>query len=172
MIDLRELRDADIAQILQWPAYTGDMEQMDYALRDQGWLEEFRAKPDVALYAAVAGDELIGFSILAKTGTAEAEFRIALRADRTGQGLGGTMSSLTLQKGFAELELSRIHLIVRKNNLRGIRLYQRLGFTTSGECLKEIQGVMVDFLAMEIRKQDLKQLNEGEESCRTISAEH
>ena len=172
MIRLRELRDSDMAEIREWPAYSGDMEQMDYALRDGGWLEEFRNKPEVGCYAAVDGDELIGFSILAGTGPAEAEFRIALRADRTGQGLGGAVTSLTLQKGFAEPGLSRIHLIVRKNNMRGIRLYQRLGFTTSGECLKEIQGIMVDFLAMEIRKQDLKQLNEREESCRTISAEH
>ena len=155
MIGLRELTDSDVAQIRQWPAYPGDMEQMDYALRDQGWLEEFRTKTDVALYAAVDGDELIGFSMLAKTGPAEAEFRIALRADRTGQRLGETVSSLTLQKGFAELGLARIHLIVRKNNRRGIRLYQRLGFTACGECQKEIQGALVDFISMEIDSEKL-----------------
>jgi nicotinamidase-related amidase/RimJ/RimL family protein N-acetyltransferase len=164
MISLRELRDADIAQIRQWPSYPGDMEQMDYALRDQGWLEEFRTKTDVTLYAAVAGDELIGFSILAKTAPAEAEFRIALRADRTGQRLGETVSSLTLQKGFGELGLARIHLIVRKNNRRGIRLYQRLGFTACGECQKEIQRALVDFITMEVdgEKLALGSLNEKE----------
>jgi diamine N-acetyltransferase len=150
MITLRELKDSDVEQIRLWPAYTGDMEQMDYALREHGWLEEFRSKPDVVVYVAAVGDELIGFSILAKTGTAEAEFRIALRADKTGQGLGATISFLTLQKGFEEWGLSRIHLIVRKSNSRGIRLYERLGFTGCGECRKDIRGTLSDFLLMEI----------------------
>jgi len=147
---LRKLRDADIAQIRQWPVYPGDMFQMDYALRSQGWLDAFRTKPDVAIFVAQEGNELIGFSLLIKTGTAEAEFRIALRADKTGQGRGETIASLTLQKGFAELGLSRVHLIVRKNNSRGIRLYQRLGFIDCGACWREIRGVLVDFMMMAI----------------------
>ena len=147
---LRELRAADIAQIRQWPVYPGDMFQMDYALRSQGWLDAFRRKTGVAIFVAEEGDALIGFTLLIKTGAAEAEFRIALRADKTGQGLGETIAALTLQKGFAELGLSRIHLIVRKNNHRGIRLYQRLGFIDCGACWQEIQGVLVNFMMMAI----------------------
>ena len=153
MISLRELRDADVALIRQWPAYPGDMEQMDFALREDGWLDELRAKEGVALYAATDGDELIGFTILVGTGALEAEFRIALRADKTGLGLGETISSLTLQKGFEGSGLSRIHLIVRKNNTRGISLYRRLGFADCGECRKEIRGAWVSFLKMEIGKE-------------------
>lgn len=150
MMTLREMTDADAAQIHLWPAYPGDMEQMDYALREEGWLDEMKAKTEVALYAATEGDELIGFSILARTGAAEAEFRIALRADKTGQRLGETIALLTLRNGFHELGLSRIHLVVRLNNRRGIRLYQRLGFTECGACQKLIRGNPVDFLLMEI----------------------
>jgi len=147
---LRELKDADIAQIRQWPVYPGDMFQMDYALRSQGWLDAFRTNPGVAIFVAQEGNELIGFTLLMNTGGAEAEFRIAVRADKTGQGLGETIAALTLQKGFAELGLSRIHLIVRKNNHRGIRLYQRLGFIDCGACWREIRGVLVDFMMMAI----------------------
>ena len=153
MITLRKLTDSDAEQISQWPAYPGDMEQGDYALREQGWLDEMRAKTDVAVYAATEGDDLIGFSLLAKTGAGEAEFRIAVRADKTGQRLGETIMAQTLRKGFEEQGLSRIHLIVRKNNTRGIRLYQRLGFTDCGECRKEIRGSLTDFLSMEIKKE-------------------
>ncbi len=123
---------------------------MDYALREKGWLEECRSRPDAYVYAVEDGDELIGFTMLLKTDAAEAEFRIALRADKTGLGLGESITFLTLQMGFEEHGFCRIHLIVRKNNSRGIKLYQRIGFVDCGECCKEIQGVPVDFRQMDI----------------------
>ncbi len=150
MPGLRPLQDADIALIRDWPPYGGDMAQMDYALRESGWLEEFCSKPGVRAYVVEDGAELTAFTILTKTGTAEAEFRIALRADRTGLGLGESITVQTLRIGFEQLQLSRVHLIVRKNNHRGIRLYLRVGFEEEGECWKEIGGVPVDFLVMGI----------------------
>jgi diamine N-acetyltransferase len=150
VIRLRELTDSDSAQIRRWPPYPGDMEQMDYALREKGWLEEFLQKPDASCYAVVDDGDLIGFTILAKTGETDAEFRIALRSDKTGLGLGKGITCLTLRKGFKDSGLYRIHLIVRKNNVRGIKVYQRLGFVDRGECRKEIQGTPVDFWLMDI----------------------
>src|SRR6266540_1938372 len=128
------------------------MEQMDYALREKGWLEECRLSPDAFIYAVEDGDELMGFTILLGTDSAEAEFRIALRSDKTGLGLGKSITFQTLQIGFEEHGFSRIHLIVRKNNSRGIKLYQRIGFVDCGECRKEIQGVLVDFRLMDISR--------------------
>jgi diamine N-acetyltransferase len=154
MMRLRALSDSDVIQIGQWPTYPGDMEQMDYALREKGWLGEFRVKPDASCYAVENDGDLIGFTILAKAGETDAEFRIALRSDMTGLGLGKSITYLTLQKGFEDLGLSRIYLIVRKNNFRGIRLYQRLGFVDRGECQKEIQGTTVDFWLMDICREE------------------
>ncbi|HEY6871395.1 MAG TPA: isochorismatase family protein [Geobacteraceae bacterium] len=153
---LRELREGDVAQIRGWPPYPGDMAQMDYALREKGWLEEFRSTPDTFLYAVEDGGELIGFTILLKTGAAEAEFRIALRPDKTGLGIGERATFQTLRIGFEEHRLTRIHLIVRKNNRRGIGLYRRAGFVDRGECRREIQGVAVDFRLMEIGREEFR----------------
>lgn len=150
---LRPLQDVDVEEIRGWPSYPGDMAQMDYALRKDGWLDEYRSKQDVAVYAVEDGGELIAFSILAKTGAAEAEFRIALRPDRTGLGFGESITVLTLRTGFAA-GLSRIHLIVRKNNHRGIRLYRRIGFREQGECRKDIQGMPVEFIVMAISREE------------------
>lgn len=36
MSTLRALRECDVTQIKGWPPYLGDMEQMDYALREKG----------------------------------------------------------------------------------------------------------------------------------------
>lgn len=151
---LRSLSGSDVNQIGQWPPYPGDMEQMDYALREKGWLYEFLQKPGTSCYAVEEDGDLIGFTILAKTGEKDAEFRIALRADKTGLGLGASITRMTLRKGFEDLGLHRIHLIVRKNNMRGIKLYQRLGFVDRGECRKEIQGTPVDFRLMDICRKE------------------
>ena len=161
MVRIRRLHEADVAHIRCWPPYPGDMAQMDYALRAGGWLDEFRDKPDTSLYAADDGTAMVGFSLLHWTGEREAEFRIALRPDRTGQGLGAALTLRTLAIGFAEHELARIHLIVRKNNQRGIKLYRRLGFTDCGACLKDIQGQPVAFWLMEIGREHYFRLHAG-----------
>lgn len=136
-----------------WPPYPPEFEDLDYALRSNGWLTEYQNKPDTWFFAAEQVDELIAFTILSKTGEAEAEFRIALRADRAGQGLGGVITTMTLAKGFTEIGLSRIHLIVRKNNPRAIRLYRHLGFAERGECFKSINEKQTHFLIMDLLKE-------------------
>lgn len=153
MIQLRNLSTDDMAVIRSWPPYPLEFEDLDYALRNNGWLTEYRNKPDTWCFAVEQSGELIAFTILSKTGKDEAEFRIALRADRTGQGLGGAITAMTLARGFAEIGLSRIHLIVRKNNPRAIRLYSRLGFAERGECFKNINGKQAHFLIMDLLKE-------------------
>lgn len=150
MLHMRPLNGQDVLKIRQWPPYPGDMAQMDYALREGGWLDECRAKPDTFLYAFDDDDELAAFTILAGTGPTTAEFRIALRTDQTGLGLGKDITLMTLHTGFEDHGLSSIHLIVRKNNQRGIGLYRRIGFRDQGECRREIHGADVDFWLMEI----------------------
>ena len=117
--------------------------------------------PDAHLFAADVGNDLIAFTILAGAGATEAEFRIALRPDKTGLGLGKGITVRTLEIGFEQLGFARIHLVVRKNNIRGIRLYQRIGFTDQGECRKEIQGKLVDFWRMEIGQEEFSRLPAG-----------
>lgn len=153
MIELRVIEAADVTAIQNWASYPSEFKGLDYALRDNGWLAEYQNKPDTWIYVAEQAGELVAFTILFKTGEAEAEFRIALRADKIGQGLGGTITSIMLTKGFVEIKLARIHLIVRRNNPRAIRLYKRAGFTESEECLKHVNGKQVNFLAMVISRE-------------------
>ena len=158
MIQLRNLVPDDMGAIRGWPPYPPEFGDLDYALRSNGWLTEYWNKPETRCFAVEQAGELIAFTILFKTGEAEAEFRVALRADRTGQGLGGAITSMTLTKGFSELGLSRIHLIVRRNNPRAIRLYARLGFTERGECFKSINGKQAHFLIMEVLRESYSTL--------------
>ena len=149
---LRPLRAADAACIARWPAYQGEFAELDYAVRQNGWLQEFQDQPGAHCFVAEESGEPVALTILARTGEAEAEFRIALRADKIGSGLGMVLASETLARGFGELGLSRIHLVVRKNNSRAIHLYERLGFLGRGECCKTFNGKSVQFLVMDLQK--------------------
>ena len=154
MITLRPLTQDDVPRIMAWPAYEGDMAQMDYALRGGGWLAEYRDKPAARLFGAELEGALVAFTMLVPESGGDAEIRIAIRPDHTGRGLGGEIMALTMGVGFRELGLGRIHLIVRKNNFRGISLYRRLGFHPTGELVKEIQGTAVDFYCMELGRDE------------------
>lgn len=150
MIHVRPLTPADREKIAAWPPYGGDMAQMDYALRAAGWLDELHER-SVSLAVDLAG-ELIGFTMLVPTADSDYEVRIALRGDMTGRGLGGEVMGLTLERGFADPACRRIHLIVRRNNQRGISLYRRLGFVERGELRKKVNGSEVDFLVMDLHR--------------------
>lgn len=150
MLKLRTIEKSDLATIQNWPPYPPEFAELDYALRNNGWLAEFRDQPDTSIYTIEQDGEIVAFTILAKTAQSEAEFRIALRADKIGLGLGQATTSMTLEEGFSKSGLTRIHLIVRINNPRAISLYKRLGFREYGTCVKLIDAKPVDFLQMDI----------------------
>ncbi|MDO9053076.1 MAG: GNAT family N-acetyltransferase [Gallionella sp.] len=153
-IQLRSFIEKDGITIEQWPAYPLEFEDLDYALRKDGWIAEFRGQPDTCVYAAEQSGELIAFTILSLTERCEAEFRIALRADKAGKGLGRIITAKTLEIGFDETGLKRIHLIVRKNNPRAINLYQQQNFSHCGECQMMVNNSQTDFLMMELLRKD------------------
>ena len=107
MIKLRTLVSDDVDAIRSWPPYPMEFECMDYALRSKGWLHEYMEKENTWCFAAQEGQELVAFTILSKTGPDEAEFRIALRADKVGQGLGRTVSAMTLSEMAEATEFDR-----------------------------------------------------------------
>jgi len=161
MMKLRLIETTDVAVIQNWASYPPEFKDLDYALRSNGWLKEYQKKPDTQIYIALMDDEIVAFTILSKTAEGEAEFRIVLSADKIGKGLGRTITSMTLAKGFFEIELSLVHLIVRKNNPRAIRLYKRLGFMERSECLKKVNNKQVNFLIMDITREYYKGILQG-----------
>ena len=152
---LREINEQDIAIIKIWPVYPEEFKDLDYALRDSGWIDEYLGKDSTWIYIAEDSGVAIGFTILSKDSapSRQAEFRIALNPDYLGQGFGKKLTRMALEKGFQELGLQRIYLIVRKSNPRARRLYENCGFTKTGECRKVIQGIMVDLFEMALEKQ-------------------
>ena len=110
----------------------------------------YREKTVADILIADDDGEIAGFSIIAREPGGSAEFRIALHPERLGQGIGKTITHLSLAHGFSDTATTTIRLIVRKNNPRAERLYKQLHFRHTGECMEEIQGRAVEFDRMEI----------------------
>ena len=138
--------------IHSWPSYPAEFKDLDYALREKGWLAQFPAGPTNDRIAARVGNHLVGFSILTKTGLGEAEFYIALHPESIGRGLGKIFTRMVVQQGFEQLKLQKIHLKVRSWHLRAIQLYEGLGFRQVGAKDLEINGKREQFIIMELDK--------------------
>jgi RimJ/RimL family protein N-acetyltransferase len=157
MITLRELKDDDIAIIKAWPPYPADCTELDYALRNGGWLDEYAGKAGTEILVAMDGESIAGFSVLEREPGRRAEFRIAVHPEKLGQGLGKTIALLTLARGFSDPGIDVIRLIVRKSNPRAQHLYSFLKFRSTGECTEQVQGRMVEFYTMEIDRETFRE---------------
>jgi RimJ/RimL family protein N-acetyltransferase len=153
MAIIRRITDNDISIIKNSPQYPPEFEELDYALRDNGWLDEYHSKSGTDILLAEDNDRLVGFSILSKDTEDNTEFRIAILPRNLGKGYGKTIALLTLQHFYSSSESDTLWLIVRKNNPRAIKLYHSLNFRQTGECTEEVNGKMVDFYRMEINRQ-------------------
>jgi len=161
---LREIVEQDVAVIQSWPAYPEEFKDLDYALREAGWISEYLGKEGTTIYIAEERGVLIGFTILSRDDadgkSCSAEFRIALHPDMLGQGIGEKLARMTIRKGFEQLGLKRIYLIVRRSNPRARKLYQNCGFRDIGESRKEVNGIVVDFQEMELEKENFQRMDE------------
>jgi RimJ/RimL family protein N-acetyltransferase len=157
---LREIVEQDIAVIQNWPAYPEEFKDLDYALREAGWISEYLGKEGTNIYIAEEPGVLIGFTILSRDDadgkSSSAEFRIALRPNILGQGEGKKLARMTIMKGFEQLGLKRIYLIVRNGNHRARKLYLHCGFRDTVEYRKEVNGMVVDFQEMELERDNFQ----------------
>ena len=155
---LRKMEERDIQIMKTWPSYPAEFKDLDYALRDGGWVDDSFHKLGETVYAAEENGELVGFSILSRDAIDlyQAEFSIALRPDRVGRGLGKTISLLTIEIAFFRWGLMHIFLIVRKTNFRAKRLYEYLGFELVGQTQRNIQGKTIDLFEMSLSRVDFE----------------
>ncbi len=158
MISLRPLKAEDAQGIKLWPSYVDGFAEMDYALREKGWIDEFQSKPGTWIYIAEAHSATVGFSLLSTSQKGEAEFRIAIHPHWIGKGMGKAITLDTLKLGFEEKNLDKIDLIVRKTNHAAARLYQKLGFAITGASLHVILGQSIEFTDMSMSKQSFYSL--------------
>lgn len=154
MVILSTIESSDIKDINKWPQYEGMHAQMDYAIRENGWLDTYCHNSKNYCYVAKIRGVCVGFALLIHKEELESEFRIAIHPDFLGCGYGSEIIQKTLILGFSEHELRVITLIVRKNNPMAQRLYVKHGFVLCGETKKIIHRSCIDFFVMKIQKEN------------------
>jgi RimJ/RimL family protein N-acetyltransferase len=103
---------------------------------------------------------LFDFDNIAKT----CELGIAIHAEKNwGKGYGTDTMKVLLKFGFDYLNLHRIELRVMEYNERGVKTYEKVGFTHTGRKRKAHykNGSYFDVLLMDILKEEWVKINEG-----------
>lgn len=143
MIELRPLAESDVDDIMTWvndPAIVGNLAAFSGAAftRDDelAWIRRTLAGPDRvwSIVAAADGRYLgqIGIhQIHARSRVGRLGCVIAAR-DEMGKGYGSAAVRAAVARGFGELGLHKLWLMVFAHNARGRRLYGRLGFVEEG----------------------------------------
>jgi diamine N-acetyltransferase len=116
MLLLKSISREDVASIRSWPPYPGQVADLDYALRCEGWLDQFLESPTTRRFAAWDGLELIAFSVLTRIAEGAAEFYIAVHPERIGRGIGRELTNKTVCFGFQELGLDVLYKAGLKNS--------------------------------------------------------
>jgi RimJ/RimL family protein N-acetyltransferase len=110
----------------------------------------------------LADDRLIGFVTLWISNWASGEAGVGIglgqQADR-GRGYGTDALRLVLHYAFAELNLARVSLEAFAHNARGIRSYQKAGFTLEGTQREWARrdGRRTDVISMGILREEYEQ---------------
>jgi RimJ/RimL family protein N-acetyltransferase len=100
------------------------------------WFEQMRKSKDFTFaIRLIANDRLIGSISLTEPEwrNRSSTFGIAIGdRDYWGKGYGTDATKVILRYGFLELNLNRIELLVYNYNQRGIKSYEKVGFTHEG----------------------------------------
>ena len=112
--------------------YTGEFENIDYALRvGTGWLSQFAFENGTIVLAAYHAGTLVGFSLLKGHSQNDKELYVAIHPRHLKRKFGRNLTRETMAHGFGKVGLERIHLKVRLSPEYRIQMYRDLGFKTS-----------------------------------------
>lgn len=113
------------------------------------WIEKVINEKDSHRFAILVNNEYIGNIQLTNIKNDESYFGIFIgNKNYWNKGIGAVATLKILKFAFENVNLKRVNLRVRKNNLCAIRLYQNIGFKT----IKELN----DIIHMQISSNDFK----------------
>ncbi|MFM7218551.1 MAG: GNAT family N-acetyltransferase [Bacteroidota bacterium] len=142
-VRLRPIRTEDASVTYKWrnhptvrEFFSGHGEEVQLA-DERAWVErQLQSASDSKSFGVedAATGSLIGLTFLKNIDTRhrQAEFAILIDPDQAGRGFGNAACVSTLQVAFQQLQLHRVYLKVRVDNVAAIRLYDACGFMKEG----------------------------------------
>jgi putative acetyltransferase len=130
-----EAKDEDAAVALWLRSWQATYPELDFAARLDWWRERWRNEltQSADIVIAETGAELIGFV----TVDPQACYldQIVVAPEHWASGVGSALIAVAKQ-----LSPSALELHVNTDNMRAIRLYQKLGFSVTGDGVNPISG--------------------------------
>ena len=171
-ISLRPLTGADAAAFVPWvndPEVTRTLaigaRVMDVRA-EEVFIEKTNASAHAVLFGIVVREtgRLIGSTGLDQLDfrNQSASFSIMIgEKSAWGKGYGTEATALVVQYAFGELHLNRVQLQVFEYNLRGIRVYEKVGFRREGVLRQEhvYDGRFWDTVVMAILREEWEKMN-------------
>lgn len=151
MVRVIEMTEELARSVKDWPPYPEGFEQMDFVLREGGWVDGYFHKDGAQMLAIFEEDAFIGLSGVHDVRDGKGEVFIALHPDYLNKGYGTKAMMRTLDF-FFDHGIEKITLGVRKNNLIAQHVYEKIGFAPAGESTHIRGGVSVEFFDMFITK--------------------
>jgi len=156
---LRQLELRDSARMLEWmrdPEITRYLQIGGPDTKEETVVNFIQSSGDesVNLHRAVVNstDEYVGTVSLKNIDheKGEAEYAISMHSSALGTGAAAAATQLILEAAFHELNLTRVYLNVRKENMRAIRFYEKNKFRYTHTTTAVIRGVSTDLKWYEI----------------------
>ena len=171
-IYLRLLTRADAVAFVPWVNDPEVTRTLAIGLRvmdvraEEVFIEKTNASAHDVLFGIVAREtgQLIGSTGLDQIDfqNQSASFGIMIgEKSEWGKGYGTEATALVVQYAFGELHLNRVQLHVYEYNLRGIRVYEKVGFRREGVLRQEhvYDGRFWDTVVMAILREEWEKMN-------------
>lgn len=172
-VRLRPMRPDDLPKFVEWLAdaevrrWLAALDKPPTLQDEIEWYEDTRGNPDNVLWSIETLDgDLVGTIELRTTMRSQrAELGIAIQdKTRWNQGLGEDAIRHVLDYGFDDLELNRVDLTTDETNIRGLRCYEKCGFTREGLLRQHrlIEGEFGNTVVMSILRSEWTPLERDE----------
>lgn len=127
--------------------YDQDYSVFNYAIKENGWLDQYCNQIESLCYKVVKNTNLVGIFLFIPERMNE--FRILINPDFLHMGYGTRIMDKAMTFGLKILKFDTISLIVRTEHIIAINLYKKFGFSVKSELTEIINGEKIHFLKME-----------------------
>jgi lipopolysaccharide/colanic/teichoic acid biosynthesis glycosyltransferase/RimJ/RimL family protein N-acetyltransferase len=137
-VRLRRLRSSDLETRVSWIARSETRRHMQWPENltlesTRQWFHAATRDPSRIDLAAERGGVVVAMAGLRKTGPRSAEFYVFVDPSRHGEGLGRSVTGLTLNYAWQTLDLDAVTLTVARENKSAVRIYDAIGFSVTSE---------------------------------------